>query len=58
MTKMQRIVDLLAEAGELARQIEAEEGRSVHVLLLSENRNDTVRGILAPTVTAYQRPQS
>lgn len=57
MTKMQRIIELLTEAGQLAREIETEEGRAVHVLLLSESRNDTVRGILAPTVTAYQRPQ-
>lgn len=56
MTKMQRLVQLLSEAGALAGEIEAEQGVPVHVLLLTEDRNNTVRGILAPTVTAYQRP--
>lgn len=56
LTKMQRIEKLLAEAGELAWQIEQEGGAPVHVLLLTDDRNATVRGLLVPTVTAYQRP--
>lgn len=55
-TRMQRLETTLTQAGLLAEEIEHEEGRVVHVLLLSDDRNATVRGLLAPTVTAYQRP--
>lgn len=53
-TRMQRLQTLLTQAGELAGEIEREEGRAVHALLLSDSRNGTVSGVLAPTVTVYQ----
>lgn len=56
MTKMQQIEQLLSQAGDLAAEIEEEGGAPVHVLLLTDDRNATVRGILVPTITAYQRP--
>jgi len=55
-TKMQRLLTMLTACGNLAAEIEHEEGRPVSVLLLTDDRNNTIRGVLAPTVTAYQRP--
>ncbi|MFZ3481944.1 hypothetical protein [Sphingomonas sp. 3-13AW] len=55
-SRMQRLETMLTQTGLLAEEIEREEGRAVHVLLLDESRNKTVRGVLAPTVTAYRRP--
>lgn len=55
-TKMQRLLTMLTACGELAAEIEHEDRRPVQVLLLTDDRSNTVRGVLAPTVTAYQRP--
>lgn len=55
-SRMQRLETTLSQAGLLAEEIEREEGRAVHVLLLDDTRCNTVRGVLAPTVTAFQRP--